>query len=327
MVVWKGYDDPKASDPFRHRYGIRVEPIYVDDDEQVLVELERRPGEVDLAVPDNRYVPALVQAGLLSPVDYARIPATVGYFDTVARLAYRSLGRTWSAPYIWGTQPMPYNARFVAEPPSSWLDVLRPEFRGKVVMLDQPRNQIILWGTVRGYSDPTRITSEQLQAVIDLVVELKEKTEPLLASWDEIPNLLASGEAWISTAGWEAIRHFARRRGADVQLAHPTEGAPGWLDSWCIPREAPNEETAYAWIDWMIGIEAQTIVCQNLPCGTVNRNAVALLDAETKALIPHHRLDDVFASPASFGMPPLEPEEGITTLEDWRLAWERVRAA
>lgn len=327
MVVWRGYDDPEASRPFRERYGVRVEPIYVDDDEQVLAELRVGLGEIDLAAPDNRYVRALVGAELLAPLDYVRIPSTADYVDTFARLAWRSAGGVWSAPYIWGTQPMLYNAEFVAEPPTSWLDVLKPEHRGRVVMLDQPRNQIILWGRVLGYPNPTRLTSQELEAVIDFVVELKRRAEPVLGSWDDIPELLASGEAWISTAGWEAASRRARRKGADVRFAHPQEGDPAWLDCWCLAREAPNEETAYAWIEWMIGPEAQPILCRNLPCGTVNGRAVDLLDPETRAVFPHDRLDEVFASPADFDMPPLEPGDGITSLEDWGRAWERVRAA
>jgi spermidine/putrescine transport system substrate-binding protein len=328
MLVWKGYDDEEASHRFRESHDVRVMPIYVDDDEAIRAELERGGETIDLAVPDNRYVDVLAAAGLVQPLDYGRVPNMRSCFDRFLALARpRREGGSWSAPYLWGSHPIAYNANFVAEPPSSWLDVLKPEFHGKVVMLDQPRNQITLWAGVLGTADPTRLTPEELDRVIDLLVDLKRRTAAIMATWAEIPAVLASGRAWVATAGWEAIVHYARQTGADVRVAHPREGDPAWMDCWCIASKAPNQAIAYLWIDWMIGVEAQRVLCRNLPCGTVNQEAVESLDRETRELLPYERIEELFADPASFGMPPVEPVAGITTLTDWMEAWERVRAA
>jgi spermidine/putrescine transport system substrate-binding protein len=97
------------------------------------------------------------------------------------------------------------------------------------------------------------------------------------------------------------------------------------MDAWCIPKNAPNVDTAYAWIDWMIGSSAQHIICRNLVCGTVNRKTVELLDADIKAILPHNDLGSVFRNGADFDLPPLKPMGDRATLDDWERAWERVR--
>jgi spermidine/putrescine transport system substrate-binding protein len=321
MLVWKGYYDEEASRPFRGGHGVDVEPVYVDDDETIRGELER--GGFDLAVPDNKYVDVLAGRGLVQRLDYRRIPNTRRCFDRFLELARHE----WSVPYVWGTHPMAYNAAFVTEPPTSWLDVLKPEFQGRVVLLDAFRNQITLWAGVLGLPNPVRLASEELDRVVDLLADVKRRTGAVLAPWADIASVLASGRAWIATAGWEAIVHYGRAEGADLRVAHPREGDPAWMDCWCIARDAPHRDAAHAWIDWMIGAEAQPVLCGNLPCGTVNRDAVERLAGETRELFPHERIDELFAGSASFALPPHEPEEGVTTIGDWQRAWERVRMA
>lgn len=327
IVVWKGYDD--ASRPFCEAYGVSVQPTYVDDDEKTLTILKAGGvGRIDLVALDNRYLPLLIEADLLSPLDYARLPNSADYLDAFTRLVSSAPdGRIWLAPYIWGSHPMAYNSTFVREPPGSWLDVLKHEYRGKVVMLDRAIHQVILWGGVLGYKHPTRITRAQLDAVVDLLIEIKHQTRASLAGWDDIPKIMARGDAWIATAGWEAISTFAAQEGADVRLAHPKEGGSPWMDGWCIPRSAPNTDTAYAWIDFMIGPEAQASVARSLPSGTVNRKAIELLEPHAKAIFPYDDLDTLFAKASDFDLPPREPTDNVTTLADWKKAWERLRAA
>jgi putative spermidine/putrescine transport system substrate-binding protein len=327
MAVWKGYDDPEAAAPFLERHGVRVDPVYVDDDETIRELLAAERGRVVLAVPDNRYVPVLARAGLIAPIDEARVPNAARAFPAFRRLARPAPDGAWSVPYVWGGHPMAYNASHLAAPPASWLDVLDPAYRGKVVMLDAARNQITLWAGILGHADPVRLTPAELDRVIDFLVDVRRRTEAFMVPWAEIPDALASGRAWIATAGWEAVSHYAREQGADVRVALPREGAPAWMDCWAVAADAANGETAHAWIDWMVGAKAQAIVARNLPCGTVNRDAVDALEADVRARFPHERIEELFANPATSDLPPVDPEDGITSLDDWQRGWERVRAA
>lgn len=327
LVVWRGYDDREAAAPLLAERGLSLDVTYVDADEDAIRLLhEAGPGWFDLVAIDNRYLPLMVEDDLLVPLDRGRLHHLDDVFETFARLGRGDDGTTWSAPYIWGRHPMPYNAAYVAEPPSSWLDVLRPELRGRVAMLDGCVHQLVTWGRVLGYRDPVRIGHAELAAAVGLAVRVKRETQAHLVGWDEILTLLATGQAWVATAGWEAISRFAAELGADVRLSYPKEEVYPWMDSWCLVRGAPSEDAAYAWIDWMIGPEAQRVICRNLPCGTVNRRAVELLDGEVRTLFPHEELEALVAA-YHVEMPPREAKHGMTTLADWHEAWEEVRAA
>ena len=329
MVIWDGYDDKAASKPFLDQYGVKVQPTYIGNNEEIFTKLRAGGvGQIDLVTPYHGYIKVLHEADLIQPVDYTRLKNTT-YIENFDHPDWNTFdGETFSAPYIWGTDPMMYNAKFIKEEPQSWRDVEKPEYKGKVVMVDDTLGQIMVWGRVLGYEDPTKITQEQLDDVITLLIDIKtNQARTFAASWGDMADIMARGDAWISTGGWEAISMFAAQKGGDVKFVHPEEGDFAWTDSWVLPNDAPNLDTAYAWIDWMIGPEAQAIVAKNLASGVVNQAAVDKLDPDTKAIYPYDNLASVFEKAPNFDIPPREPEGDLTTLDDWNEAWERLRAA
>jgi spermidine/putrescine-binding protein len=329
MVIWDGYDDKVASAPFRKKYGVKTQATYIGNNEQIFTKLRAGGvGSIDLVTPYHGYIKVLVEAGLLQPVDYSKLPNAKNYFGNFFKPKWNTIGgKTYSAPYIWGTDPMMYNARFIKSPPPSWKDVLDPKYKGKVVMVDDTLGQIMVWGRVLGYKNPVKITQAQLDAVINLLIKIKTtQARAFASSWGDMADIMARGDAWISTGGWEAISGFAAAKGADIRFNHPREGDFAWTDSWCIPNDAPNLETAYAWIDWMISPRAQATVAKNLSSGTVSKAAVPLMDKKTRAIYPYANLAPVFKKAPNFDIPP-RTEGTFTTLDDWNKAWERLRAA
>ena len=330
LVVWDGYDDKQAAKDFLSKNNVKLASTYIGNNEEIFTKL-RGGGvcQIDLVTPYNGYIKVLQGAELLTPLDYARLPNTKTYIENFDQPDWLMFdGKPYGAPYIWGTDPMMYDAKVIKEPPESWLDVRKPEYKGKVVMVDDTLGQIMVWGRVLGYEDPTKITKEELDAVIDLLIDIKKNHARTVApSWGDMADIMARGDAVISTGGWEAISMFAEKKGADIRFTHPKEGDFAWTDSWCICKDAPNEATAYAFVDRMISPEAQAIVAKNLASGTVNEAAIELMDEKTRSIYPYENLESVFEKAPNFDIPPREPEGGLTTLDDWNKAWERFRAA
>jgi len=278
--------------------------------------------------PYHGYVKVLHDADLIEPLDYSKLPNAKGYLKNFNKPSWNTFdGETYSAPFLWGTNPMMYNEKFIKEPPESWKDVMKPEYKGKVVMIDDTLGSIMVWGKVLGYNPPVQLTKEQLNDVIKYLIEIKKKQARATASnWGDMADIMARGDAWISTGGWEAIRNFASQKGAKINYVHPQEGDFAWTDSWCIPKDAPNKDTAYAWINYILGADAQAQIDKNLSGGAVTQPTIDKLDPETKRIFPYDDLDSVFQKAPNYPMPPRDPGE-FTTLDDWNKAWERLRAA
>jgi spermidine/putrescine transport system substrate-binding protein len=330
MIVWDGYDDQEAQGPFTEQNDVSTQPTYIGNNEEIFTKLRAGGlGTVDLVTPYHGYLEVLVGADLLEPLDYSRLPNTRDYLDNFDKPEWLVFdGEPYGAPYIWGTDPMMYHAEHIKEPPQSWRDVLKPEYKGKVVMVDDTLGQIMVWAKVLGFDPPVELTQEQLDEVINLLIDIKKnQARAFASSWGDMADIMARGDAWISTGGWEAISMFADQKGADVRFTHPEEGDFAWTDSWCIPKEAPNLETAYAYADYMIGPKAQAVVCKNLSAGTVSEKAIPLMDKATRNIYPYDNLEPVFQKAPNYDIPPRESTNGLTTLDDWNRAWERLRAA
>ncbi len=78
-------------------------------------------------------------------------------------------------PWNWGSLPLMYDPAVVTTPPESWLDILKPEHKGKVAMVDDPLGNLLIWGTVvTGKPMGTILTKEEMVKVIDKLIEIKK---------------------------------------------------------------------------------------------------------------------------------------------------------
>jgi len=331
ILCWQGYEGPNAAIPWVEETGVTIDATYLGSNDEIFTILRAGgAGTIDLVTPYHGYVRNLFEAGLLQPIDYARLPNTEDYIPLFQKPDWNTFdGQTYAAPFVWGTGPMIYNAKFIPEAPAEWMDVMNPEYTGHVVMTDDALGHYLIWNQVTGAEDPTQVTQEQLDATTDLLIQIKtEQARAFSPSMGDLADIMARGEAWISTIGWEAIPNFPVSQGADLRYTHPAPGDFTFVDSYCIPVDAPNVDAAYSFIDFMLGPEAQAIAMDDMDSATVNESAIAVLNEETRAIFPYDNLDEIFEVAPVWGFPPLEDQgDGIMTYNDWLAAWERLRAA
>ena len=85
-------------------------------------------------------------------------------------------GKLYAVPYVWGGVPMMYDPAVATTAPTSWKDVLKPEFAGKVAMLDNLNNIQLAARVVTDAKVPTRLTPEQLAKAVDFLIEVKKQS-------------------------------------------------------------------------------------------------------------------------------------------------------
>jgi spermidine/putrescine-binding protein len=331
IMCWQGYDGPNANKPFIEQTGTVINATYLGSNDEIFATLRAGGlGEIDLVTPYHGYVKNLYEAGLLQEIDYSRLPNTNDYIPIFNKPDWNTFdGKTYAAPFVWGTGPMIYNAEFIPEAPAEWMDVMKPEYTGKVIMTDDALGHYLIWNQVTGAEDPTQVTQEQLDATTDLLIQIKtEQARAFSPNMGDMADIMARGEAWLSTIGWEAIPAFPVAEAADLRYTHPAPGDFTFVDSYCLVKDAPNVDTAYAFMDHMLSPEAQAIAMDDMDSATVNEQAIPLLDEATRALFPYDNLDEIFAIAPVWGFPPLEDQgDGIVTYNGWLETWERVRSA
>ncbi len=331
IMCWQGYDGPNANKPFIEQTGATINATYLGSNDEIFAALRAGGlGEIDLVTPYHGYVKNLYEAGLLQEIDYSRLPNTADYIPLFLKPDWNTFdGKTYAAPFVWGTGPMIYNTEFIPEAPKEWMDVMLPEYTGKVVMTDDALGHYLIWNQVTGAKDPTQVTQEELDKTTQLLIEIKTKQARAFSpNMGDMADILARGEAWLSTIGWEAIPAFPVAAEASLKYTHPAPGDFTFVDSYCLVKDAPNVDTAYAFMDHMLGPEAQAVAMDDMDSATVNLEAIPLLDDATRALFPYDNLDEIFEVAPVWGFPPLEDQgDGIVTYNGWLEAWEQVRSA
>src|SRR3954469_4671240 len=216
MIVYEGWDDADASRAVRGA-GVEVDAAYVDNDGELLDAMRAGVGHLDLVWIDNRVARIGIEEQLVVPLDFARLPSAASYVNRFAAIA-RYFGDTWTAPFVWGTCPVSYNADRLEPPPASLRDFCDARYDGKLVIRDEPFNQITIFARALGHENPLALTHDQLAGVIDFILELRRRTHAPVVTLSSLYDLLCAGDLPLATgAGWEGVDIMAARRGAAVR--------------------------------------------------------------------------------------------------------------
>ena len=114
-------------------------------------------------------------------------------------------------------------------------------------MQDSVRDAFMVALKLNGNSMNT-LDETELAAARDLLI----KQKPLVQAYviDQVRDKMIGGEAALGVIySGEAI--FTQRENSDLEYVIPKEGTNVWIDSWVIPKNAPNKENAEKFIDFM----------------------------------------------------------------------------
>jgi spermidine/putrescine-binding protein len=328
MLVWAGYDAPKASATFRRQHHVTVRPEVMTGGEDISKLAGGGGRNYSLVTPPIAKIPVEVAAGLLEPVDYNRLANAkdlIPHFASLAQETFAVDGTPYSVPYLWGLLALNYNAKYLPQPPASWTDFTMPKFKNKIAITDVASDNFQCWSEVLGY-DPMNMSRKELDKVTQFLIDLKRnQARTFTNTYDDLGQQLASGDiVAVASPLWTVVTAIAKKRGGTTaKWTLLDKGCRTFIDAWALPKDGQNVDTAYAWIDYMIGKDAQSKVAVALKSGTVNKQAVPLMTDESRDL-PYDDPSKLAKAPA-WQLP--TGEGGSVSYSDWINAWKRVAAA
>jgi spermidine/putrescine-binding protein len=324
-ITWRGYDKPLVSGNDR---SVHLQFEYASNDDQTLE--AARKGSIDLiGGPEVEWIQLMAAEDLCQPIDAVNLP-NFGKIDPFfsSNPAIRVNGVLYGVPFTWGLIPMLYRPDRVDIPPVSWFDVLLPEYRGKVVMLGGPWGNIRLWGSLVTGASAGWMTHDELKRTVDFLIKLKrEHAFAYSPTFDGAADILAQGDAVISTFGWEPMVRWARARGAEVRQTIPKEGTILYADVYLLARGTVEPAAALKLIDNALSTEAQLALARDLGQGIVNREAIDRLPMELAAFYPYSDLTRLNRMTRSHAFPPLVDDNVHVTYAHMQQEWQRFQQA
>lgn len=245
---WGEYIDPDVLTMFEEETGIHV--VYEEFETNEILYPKVSSGAIayDVVCPSDYMIQRMIENDLLSEINFDNIPnlKNIGkqYLEQSRQFDPEN---KYSVPYCWGTVGILYNKTMVDEPVDSWSILWDEKYADSILMQDSVRDAFMVALKLNGNS-MNSLDETELAAARDLLI----KQKPLVQAYviDQVRDKMIGGEAALGVIySGEAI--FTQRENSDLEYVIPKEGTNVWIDSWVIPKNAPNKENAEKFIDFM----------------------------------------------------------------------------
>ncbi len=278
LLAWSEYVPPAVIDGFTKETGIKVSYATYSSNEEMLSKLLAGGTKYDLIQPSEYTVEALVRQSKLAPLNFDRIPNLANIAPDMLHLPYDP-EQKYSVPYMSGTVGIVVNTHKVAKPVRGYRGVFRPEHRGRIVVVDDPR-EMVSWAMNTLGLNINEVTPQAL-----------ERVKPVLANWipliqafnsDSPKTPLIDGDVDLGVvfSGDAAICYQQDRK---FQYVLPEEGAHRFIDNLCVPTGAPHQATAEQFINYILRPDVSRLISDKFPYTNPNLAARKLLTADQLA--------------------------------------------
>ncbi|GAA5543597.1 spermidine/putrescine-binding periplasmic protein [Brucella sp. NBRC 113783] len=330
IMAWEGYDLTKELKDWRDKNGVTVETTSIASQDDVHTKfIAGNPPPIDLAEYNQAYSKLYVDdLKIVTPLDISKIPnynADNLFPEFFDKPTWFRDGKHWGSPYIWGFNSLLYNSAEMQEP-TSYNDLLKPELKGKIAIMDDATGNWPLIARLAGFGDKYPLLSkDELKTAFEKFVPFREQARLIAVNQGDVANFVASKEVLAVLVADPQIIQQVTAQGVPLKLALPKEGPVLWVDAWFIPVSADNIETAHAFINQSLDPQVQANVAMAINQAPVSKKAVELLDEAAHKRIDYSKVDSLFAAGLP-GIPPVEGDGNVATYDDWIQAWQQFKA-
>jgi len=280
IYTWSSYTDQDLLNRFTKETGIKVLADVYDSNEVMLSKIQAGGGDAySIIYPSDYTVHKMVELKLLNEIDFSQITGFDQLFPRFINPEYDP-GNLHSIPLSWGTTGLIYNTKKLKKAPEDWSYIWenKQQLSKRMTLLSDVREVMGAVLKMLGYSYNSR-NPKQVQEAYQKLVELK----PHVASFtsDAWRPQVLSGDVWLAMA-YSSDSNEAIKENKDLQYVIPKSGSSLWTDTLVIPKDAPNLNAAYAWINFLLRPEISAEICKRLSFATTNQAAYNLLPAELK---------------------------------------------
>jgi len=322
---WQGYDQPLQTEGFLDKEGIELAATYLGNNDEIVTKLAAQ-APIDIVTPYMGYVPGLREAGLIQPIDTAKVPnlpKVLTVFREDSNLYVD--GVHWSVPITWGGGPMNYDPAAVQ--PESWFDLEKPEYKGKIAIMDDAVGMMLTASImVSGAKVASLVTPAQLEEVKKYCIKLKkEHARAIFPSYGECADAMVRGEVVMTLGGAEWLPAIVAEK-KKLAYTYPKEGCFGFIDSYVIPKTAPNPDLAHKMANHMLTVPAQLELTKN-NYAVLTQEAIDALTGPAATMYPYKDMGAFESKCKFFPMAPSESTAEVAGWPDWLAAWQEVLAA
>jgi len=182
-------------------------------------------------------------AGVIDKIDYSKLKNAPNLLE--------SMKYPYGVGHIYSGKVALYNSEVVKDAPKSYKDVFDAKHGNKLGIIDiQYQYTIVAAALAAGGS------VDNVEPGKKLLLEMRKAGARIYPTNEAFAQGMKTGEIGVGIM-WKARAVQWQKAGIPVVAVTPSEGAIAYVSGFVIPKNAPNKEGSYAYLDAMLEASAQ----------------------------------------------------------------------
>lgn len=304
--------DPAVFDGFGKQYpDVHVQKAEISGDSEAVAKLKSGFG-ADIVNTCAGPIQQEIDNGSLQPIDTSRIKDWGQIYPFFKKISgVTEDGKTYMIPMVGGAYGLVYRPSAFPTPPTSWMDLFTTD--KQIATPDDPLTNIITAALALGYDDPQNLTSAQLARVQQLLITQKAHVKSYY-SGSAVNTLWQQGDVDITPADITLVNQL---KGQDIAFA-PMNPPLAWTCGYSIASSAKNLDAAYAYLNYALSPQVQTVQAKNFSYLVSNKKSAAELSSDVLTKTGQNNVAH-FTGSATFN--------GPKDMAAWTTLWQAVKGS
>ncbi|MGB3813439.1 MAG: extracellular solute-binding protein [Shinella sp.] len=284
---WSGYEDPAFHPAYTQKHEGSPEFSFFGDEEEAFQKL-RSGFKADVAHPCSQSVVKWREAGLLEPLDTAKLTAwndILPNFKAMKNLMTSDDGTAWFIPFEWGNTVLTYRTDTVKpEEIASLKAFADPKFKDRVSIGDNVDDAYALASLAIGLKDWTAMTDAQFAEASAFLREVHKNVRLYWTDNTDLSQALASGEVDLAWA-WNETATTLQAESQPVAIKKDTqEGLSTWVCGYVRLKGAEaSADLAYDYLNAVTEPAVAAYMVESWGYGHSNAKGMAAVDPKILA--------------------------------------------
>ncbi|NMX60862.1 polyamine ABC transporter substrate-binding protein [Pseudomonas sp. WS 5079] len=293
---WNGYIADDTLPAFTQATGIQATYDIHDSNEVLESKLMTGNTGYDVVSPSNHFLSRLIKAGAIQKLDQSRLPNWHNLDPALLKkLEVNDPGNQYGFPYMWGSAGIGYNVAKIkaifgtTDVTRSWSlffaeDNIRKLSACGVAIIDNPTQVLPITLNYLGLPHHSHAPEDYKKAE-QALLKIRPYVQYFHAS-KYISDLANGNICAVIGFNGDVVQAAASAReaknGIEIGYSIPKEGSTLWLDMVVMPKAAPHEANAYAYMNYLLEPKVIANISNHIHYANPNRAADPFVDPEVK---------------------------------------------
>ncbi|WP_440006970.1 ABC transporter substrate-binding protein [Halomicrococcus sp. SG-WS-1] len=288
--------------------------------------------QFDIAVPNNNYVPKMMQADLVDPVPKDIVSNQKNIYDTFKQFSENQFtkdGKQYGVPIRFGWYGYSYDSRKIPESHDESYEVLfsdkyqGTDLKGEVVMYDNHFKAMSATALYLGYEDAfegdkVSLSEKQIEKVKQTLIDQKPSLQGYISADPTYIKQFRQGNFVVGQSGRNEIVEMWSSGDKWPKMAAPKEGSLAWFESAVVSKKSENKELAWKVINEFIAPKLGANLAKVGYSPSCNPKTQQHLSDEQ---------NDMYGSIKPSKLQDFIPFKAVENESAWKKAWEQVKTA